>query len=194
VPDKLAVQRVKLPLGSVDVTTDPKGRVVDFATAKRLGVLSKCPEEPVRQWYEEVLVQEHGFGKGQIDVEVPVRMGSSTKKADIVVYETSAKSKKVIIVETKKPKKKEGVAQLQSYLEATGTEIGAWTNGADISLWYHPSPQSYEPLGRLVNAGETVDDIGATKLRSDLRPAADLVADFRAAEQYILAHQGGVDV
>lgn len=186
--------KVNLGLGQIDITLDENDKVIDFATGKILKVLSKNPEESVRQWYEHVLIDDYGYTPNQVDIEVPIQMGASTRKADIVVYTDSSKNKKIIIVETKKPVKKEGVTQLQSYLEATGTEFGVWTNGGDISFWYHGEAQSYEPIGRLIRHGETVDDIGATKLRGELIPAKDLVSDFRAAEQYILAHQGGADV
>lgn len=188
------VKKITLELGQVDVNLDTKDKVVDYATGKTLKPLSKSPEEPVRQWYEHVLIDSYGYDPAQIGIEVPIQMGSSTKKADIIVYDSPAKAKKLIVVETKKPLKKDGVTQLQSYLEATGTEFGVWTNGNDISYWYHGAPQSYEPIGRVIRAGETIDDIGATKLRKELVPAKDLVSDFRAAEQFILAHQGGVDV
>lgn len=187
-------QMVSLGLGSVNVNLDQKGKVIDYATGKTLKLLSKSPEESVRQWYEHILIDEYDYSPDQIDIEISVQMGSTTKKADIVVYENAKKNKKIVIIETKSPHKKEGVTQLQSYLESTGSEFGVWTNGDDLSYWYHGSPQSYEPVGRLIKSGETIDDIGATKLREELVPAKDLVSDFRAAEQFILAHQGGVDV
>jgi len=188
------MKTVKLGLGHVEIALDSEGRVLDFVTGKKLKTLTKSPEEPVRQWYEHVLIERHGFEPKQIDVEVPIRMGSMTKRADVVIYEGRKKIRKTVIVETKSPLKKAGIDQLHSYLEATGAEFGVWTNGNDISFWYHGEPQSYEPLGRLINSSETIDNIGATKLREELAPARDLVSDFRAAEQYILAHQGGVDV
>jgi len=161
------IKKVILGLGQVDVNLDAKDKVIDFVTGKTLKTLSKSPEEPVRQWYERVLIDKYGYDSAQIDIEVPIQMGSSTKLADIVVYDSQAKVKKLIIVETKKPLKKEGVTQLQSYLEATGTEFGVWSNGDDTSYWYHGEPQSYEPIGRLIRSGETIDDIGAVKYRKE---------------------------
>ena len=187
-------KQIGLGLGKVEIKLDPTGKVIDFATGKHLKTLSKNPEEPVRQWYEHILIEDCKYDANQIDIEVPIQMGATAKKADIVVYDSSSKSKKIIIVETKKPVKKDGIPQLHSYLEATGVEFGIWTNGDDISYWYHGEAQSYEPIGRIINQGETVDDIGSTKFREELLPAKDLVSDFRAAEQYVLAQQGGVDV
>ena len=187
-------KKVSLGLGQVEIILDEKEKVIDYATGKTLKLLAKSPEETVRQWYEHVLIDEYEYKPEQLDIEVPITMGSTTKKADIVVYDSPAKTKKLIIVETKSPHKKEGVTQLHSYLDATGVEFGIWTNGDDVSYWYHGAPQSNEPMGRTIKNGETIDSIGSQKLREELIPAKDLVSDFKAAEQFILAHQGGVDV
>jgi len=187
-------KKVSLGLGQVEIILDEKEKVIDYATGKTLKLLAKSPEESVRQWYEHILIDEYEYKPEQLDIEVPITMGSTTKKADIVVYDSPAKTKKLIIVETKSPHKKEGVTQLHSYLDATGVEFGIWTNGDDVSYWYHGAPQSNEPMGRTIRNGETIDSIGSQKLREELIPAKDLVSDFKAAEQFILAHQGGVDV
>ena len=139
-------KNVMLGLGNVDVILTDSGNVIDFITEKRLKILAKNPEESVRQWYEHVLIDELDYSKDQIDIEVSIQMGSTKKKADIVVYEDNRKIKKIIIVETKKPKKKDGIKQLHGYLEASGTEFGVWTNGNDLSYWYHGKPQSFEPV------------------------------------------------
>ena len=190
----MKLKKINLSLGQVEIKLDDNDQVIDFVTGKKLKILSKSPEEIVRQWYEHILVENCRYGADQIDIEVPIKMGSSPRKADIVVYDSPLKVKKLIIIETKKHFKKDGIDQLQSYLEATGVEFGVWTNGDDISHWYHREPQSYEPIGRIINQGETINDIGATKLREELVPAKDIVSDFKAIEQYILAHQGGIDI
>ena len=192
--DQLKTQTITLGLGKVTISLDVNDRVIDYATGELLKPITKSPEEPVRQYYEHILIDELGYLPGQIGIEVTIQMGVESKRADIVVYEDIQKVKKKLIVETKKPIKKDGITQLQSYLDATGTEFGVWTNGDDKSYWYHGSPQSYEPLGKVPSVSETVDDISNTKLREDLEPAKDLVTDFKAAEQFILTEQGGVDV
>lgn len=190
----MPTQKIRVGSATVEIQIDDNGKVIDFATGRILKQLSRSPEEAVRQWYEHVLVEECGYDKLQLDIEVPIQMGSTTKKADIVVFKQTAKLQKIVIVETKEPTKKDGIKQLQSYLEATGTEFGVWANGNDISYWYHGKPQSYEPIGRIIRVGETVNDIGASLFKKNLSPAKDLVTDFKAADQYISAHQGGVDI
>ena len=168
------------------------GKVIDFASNKVLRVLSSNPEEAVRQWYEHELIDKYGYNPKQIEIEVSIQMGSATKNADIVVYEDLTKVKKLIIIETKRPEKKEGITQLQSYLEASGTEFGVWTNGNNHSYWYRSKSQVYDPIGRIIKSGETIDNLESPKLRKELEPAQDLVSDFKSIEQYIISSSRGV--
>ena len=71
-------ETVSLGLGTVEVQLDNSGKILDFLTGKLLKELSKSPEEPVRQWYEQVLVETNGFDKDQINIEVPIKMGTSS--------------------------------------------------------------------------------------------------------------------
>lgn len=68
----------------------------------------------------------------QIAIEVPVKVGSAEAKkaADIVVYTDKMKSSPRIFVEVKTPNRKDGVDQLQVYMNATGCRLGLWSNGA----------------------------------------------------------------
>jgi len=58
-----------------------------------------------------------GYPKERIAVEKPVYFGSAIheKAADIVVWEKDAPTTPYIIVEVKKPKRKDGLEQLKSY-------------------------------------------------------------------------------
>ena len=75
------------------------------------------PEEIVRQLYLHKLMNEYGYPKDRIAVEKPVYFGSAVheKAADIVIYEKDAPTTPYIIVEVKKPKRKDGLEQLKSY-------------------------------------------------------------------------------
>ena len=68
----------------------------------------ETPEEKVRQEYAHRLVEEYGYQKEFIDVEVPIQMGvKETKRADIVIYRSKQDREKRenhhIIVECKEP-------------------------------------------------------------------------------------------
>lgn len=90
------------------------------------------PEEIVRQWWLYRLRDVYNYEFNQIAVEVPVKVGSAEAKkaADIVVYTDKVKSSPRIFVEVKKPNRKDGVDQLQVYMNATGCRLGLWSNGA----------------------------------------------------------------
>ncbi len=93
--------------------------------------VNEKPEEIVRQWWIYQLRDVYNYAFDQIEVEVSVKVGStkSKKKADIVVYNDKTKKKARIFVEVKKPNRKEGVDQLQVYMNATGCRLGLWSNG-----------------------------------------------------------------
>ena len=112
----------------------------DFATGKPVD--PSKPEERVRQEYERVLVDSYGYLKTDLDIEVRIPRGSGRfpDKADIVVYRPDAGRDPALdifgIVETKRPERKDGLAQVKSYMTATSAEWGVWTNGADIAHLY----------------------------------------------------------
>jgi type I restriction enzyme M protein len=121
-------------------------------------------------------------------------MGSSTKYADIGVFEPSQKSSPKLLVEAKKPDRTEGVDQLESYLEASGVCLGVWTNGDGIDYFHRPEPQKLEPISDIPRHGETLASMDSRVTRDDLSPASNLVSIFEQCEDEILAHQGGMDV
>ncbi len=63
-------------------------------------------------------MDHYGYPVERIAVEKPVQFGSSVhdKAADIVVWDKDDKTAAQIIIECKKPKRKDGLEQLKSYL------------------------------------------------------------------------------
>jgi type I restriction enzyme M protein len=117
------------------ITTVPDGKVVDFIDQK---FRSDTPEEYVRQNIERRLVLELAFKPEQIAIEFSLKLGSSRKRADIVIFhdgESHTQENAWIIIECKQDtveptSRKEGVEQLQSYMSACpNAEWGMWTNG-----------------------------------------------------------------
>lgn len=63
-------------------------------------------------------------------MEVPITFGRDTsKRAGIVVWDKDRPNVPYLIVETKKPKEKEGKEQLKSYCHATGAPLALWSDG-----------------------------------------------------------------
>lgn len=148
----------------------------DFATGKFVDATQ--PEEAVRQEYEEILVNDYGYMKNELDIEVSIPRGSGffSDKADIVVYNSSGNivptSDILGIVETKAPgkDKEEGLQQLASYMTATSAIWGVWTNGEDIAYLYKKgSSIDFDYLNNIPARGQSIDDIGIIE-KADLKP------------------------
>ena len=117
------------------ITTIPDGKIIDFIDQK---LRSDTPEEYVRQNIERRLILELDFKPEQIAIEFPVKLGSSKKRADIVIFHEGkphTQENAWIIIECKRDSteptnKKEGTEQLKSYMSACpNAEWGMWTNG-----------------------------------------------------------------
>jgi len=67
--------------------------------------------------------------------------------ADIIVFTSSAKTTPKIVLEIKKPKRKDGIEQLRSYLNAEGSPIGVWSNRSERVI-LSPKHEKPCPLGR----------------------------------------------
>ena len=159
----------------------------DFATGKFVD-LSK-PEEKVRQEYERVLVESYGYRKSELDIEVSIPRGTGyfPDKADVVVYRqgTGRDPAKDVwgIVETKRPERDDGLAQLKSYMTATSAIWSVWTNGNDIEYLFKDTSQNAVLEDYLYNIparGQTISDIGRIS-KSELAPfqRSDLITAFR---------------
>jgi len=116
------------------------------------------PEEVVRQLFAKKLIDQYGY-KGRIKFEHPVQFGRETKSADIVVFDKDRPTVEYIIVEVKKPKLKDGKEQLKGYCNATGSPIGIWTNGGQISYYNRKDPNYFEPITDIPKADQTLADI-----------------------------------
>ncbi len=175
----------------------PKDIVIDYITKKKLKLTE---EERVRQRYERVLVEEYGYSKELMDIEFPIQRGSEGKKperADIVIFNDSKKKTQdniYIIIETKQPKKKDGLMQLKTYLTATTAEFGIWTNGTKEIIYLKKSnhPTDFKEIIDIPKFGQTLDlleDIDYYT-KNKLVPATDLKSIFERIHNYIYANQG----
>ena len=88
-----------------------EGKIKCLITGK---MRKETPEEYVRQEYCRILLDVYKYPKSYIDVEYPIKVGSTDKRCDIVVFNDNEKSQDNIywIVETKKNDEKEGREQL----------------------------------------------------------------------------------
>lgn len=157
------------------------------------------PEEKVRQWWIYRLRDTYGYKFGQLSVEVPVRVGSTEAKkaADIVVYKNIDKRQPIIFIEVKKPNRKDGVDQLQTYMNATGCRLGIWSNGLPPHVYLlrleatgDQLEPSWRELRNIPGVSENLSDVDSPITRAQLEPATDFLSIFKECEDHIKAHEG----
>ncbi len=104
------------------------------------------PEEIVRQLWVYKLIYTYGYKEDEIELEKSIHFGTEvgTKAADIVVYTDNTKLTPKIILEVKKPKRKDGIEQLKSYMNAEGAPVAVWSNGSDSIILYRPYPKDFD--------------------------------------------------
>lgn len=147
------------------------------------------PEEIVRQLYLRRLIYAYGYPRERIAVEKPVYFGSAVheKAADIVVFEERAPTTPYIIVEVKRPKRKDGIEQLKSYCNAEGSPIGVWLNGSETVILHRQPPNIFRNLADIPNATQTLTEIlGERWTIADLEMKNKLVHERTTLKSVIL--------
>jgi type I restriction enzyme M protein len=119
------------------------------------------PEEIVRQLYLRKLIDDYGYAPERMAIEKQVYFGSTVheKAADIVVWEKGTTDTPYIIVECKKPKRKDGLEQLKSYCNAEGSPIGVWTNGGETIYLHREDPNLFRNLDGIPRADQTLAEM-----------------------------------
>jgi type I restriction enzyme M protein len=106
-----------------------------------------------------MLCDRYQYPVNRILVEYEVSFGREKKRADIAIMDKDRPNVPYIIVELKKPKLKDGKDQLRSYCNATGSPIGVWTNGDQISFYQRKDPNYFEDITDIPDVNQTLADI-----------------------------------
>ena len=155
------------------------------------------PEEHVRQRVARSLVEEYGYFKRDIDLEFPVQIGSSRKRADIVIFPEDAEHIQetvAMIVETKRDDvmpthRDDGVKQLLSYLSAClNARWGLWV-GSEMQAFERLHDSTVSTSKQIVPATGIPlrgEDEPRRKRFSELVPATDgLRSVFKRCHNYL---------
>jgi len=118
------------------------------------------PEEIVRQLFARRLVSHYGYPKERLAVEKGVYFGSAVaeKRADIIVSHKNSEEP-YIIIEVKKPKRKDGEEQLKSYCNAEGSPIGIWSNGEQVEVWHRERPNNFISISEIPAVDQTLEQV-----------------------------------
>lgn len=168
--------------------------------------------QPVKATPEEVhavqvfsrrLVEDYGYPKPHIQTRPQhrVRKRPSDKKksypVDIAVFRSSKKTEDDVfmVVECKKKNRKDGVAQLQLYLDMSAADIGVWFNGNEHQyvrkIHHEDGSRTYESLPNIPRHGQRIQDIGLFK-RKDLTKPSNLKAVFRDLRNHLAGMTTGI--
>ena len=153
-----------------------------------------APEEIIRQLWVYKLMQQYNYKADEIDLEKSVQFGTEvgTKSADIIVYTDATKVTPKIIVECKKPKRKDGIEQLKSYMNAKGAPVAVWSNGADSIILYRPYPAQFDDtLFDIPKRGQAPKDVlEASKTLLQLKKDFNFKKIIQDLEELVLADSG----
>ena len=97
------------------------------------------PEGRVRCEWVYRLIHEYGFSPDQLGLNVAAGAGRdaerSTVFADLVAYRDSRRQQPFVVVETKRPEERSGLAQAESYARNLGADYHIWTNGDAVRFF-----------------------------------------------------------
>ncbi len=169
---------------------------------KRKKEILLTPEEIIRQLFLIKLTKHYQYPLSRINVEHAVQIGSTDKKrADIVIFDKDRPTVEYIIIELKHPKLQEGKEQLKSYCHATGSPMGVWSNGEQISYYHRLDPNYFEDITDIPNVSQTLAQIKNEKFTiNDLIKVDKLVHQKKSLKNLILEMEdevlanAGVDV
>ena len=158
-----------------------ENKFYDYATGKEV---RSNPEELYRQLFEHILIDDLGYPKSHIDIEVILQRGEkrNAEEVDIVVYNSDVHKQEnaYIIIEIETPKKKYDL-QAFSYVTATTAPYCVWFAGFEKNSegpFYHyrdltKDPTKFMLIPTLPRYGETQETIGKYR-KQDLKPAKAL--------------------
>lgn len=152
------------------------------------------PEEIVRQLWVYKLLNTYEYKEEEIELEKSVHFGTevNAKAADIVVYTDNTKLTPKIIIEVKKPKRKDGIEQLKSYLNAQGSPVGVWSNGSQSIILFRPYPANFDDtLVDIPKRGQEPKDVlEAKKTLVHLKKSFNFKKIIQDLEELVLADSG----
>ena len=154
------------------------------------------------QVFSKLLVSDYGYPVSHIRTRPQWRVKvrpSDTKKEypiDIAVFsgDVHAAENVHIIVECKRPNRRDGRTQLQDYLRFSEARIGVWFNGNE-KLFLKKSEKAgqvlFEEIPNIPKFGERLEDIGLYR-RRDLKPTHNLKSVFKTIRNYLAANAVGI--
>lgn len=200
--------RHRLTLFTTDDVSWLEGRIFDRGGRPYVRCLGSerdrllKPEEVVRQLWLRRLIEDYHYPRERIQVEREVQMGEgvSEKSADIVVLHAD-REHALMIIEVKKPSRRDGIKQLKSYCNAEGSPIGVWSNGEEVVILHRQEPNIFSQISAIPALGQTLQDVIAEPWTIDkltqenrlVRERLSLKKIILDLEDLVLANAEGID-
>lgn len=185
---------------TMSIVSVPDGKLLDFLSAQ---LVNDTPEEYVRQNIEKALIRQYRFPREDCEPEFSIKVGSSNKRVDIVVFYEGKPHKQentYILVETKKAKtnphgKKDGIEQLKSYMASClNAKYGLWTNGDERYCFVKHEKEGnfiFEEIAEIPTYGQSELDIMKPERKNlQIATADNLLFAFRRCHNYISGNAG----
>jgi type I restriction enzyme M protein len=169
-------------------TSASEEKLFDFITSKEIP--NKPENREAKVPFEKRLVGEYGYSKKDMEPEYRIQKGSTLiGPADIVVFHPGkphTQENIFLIVECKRKNRKDGVAQLKSYLApCKQARWGVWFNGEEIE-YLRVTDKGYKKVFNIPKFGET---LGLLR-KEELKEATELVKVFGIVHNHIYANDG----
>lgn len=150
---------------------------------ERLLVKIEQPEEQVRYFWIQKLINEYGYDSNKIDINVPAGVGRSRSNvyADIVVFRDSLRTEPFIVGEVKRQDNNDNSdgEQSGSYARNIGAAFHFWSNKTLTKYWKTTLfPNKSIPIGNLPLWIGTKPILEKVKKKEFLPPFKD-VKEFR---------------
>lgn len=182
------------------ISDSNKSKIIDYVSGKEVYA---TPEEVAStQVFSKILVEDYGYPKEMLQTRPQFRVKScpSDKNSypiDIAVFDKDENGNKHLkmVVENKKPNRKDGLEQLKIYLKFCEARIGIWFNGKN-SVYIKKIEESgnihFEEISAFPKYGEKLEDIGLHR-RKNLKSTHNLKDIFSELRGVIVGNSVGVN-
>lgn len=199
-------KRRATPEKTTEHSAAPEGKITDFIDGK---LRADSETEQVRQDFERTLIEEYRYERGDVGVDVRIKVHDGArvaqKKVPLVVFKPGAGEKNQesahVVIQIVRPgtqptDPKNGSAELERMMLACpNAHFGCWTDGTE-AVFFQKKKKKFDteifPVNDFPRRGEDDSAIFTTD-RSRLRVATgnNLLAAFKRCHDFIHANQGG---
>lgn len=183
----------------MDEIMPKEGYLFDFISDTEV---KATPEEVnAVQVFSKILVEDYNYPKSHIRTRPQFRVKarpSDLKKeypVDIAVFKSDNinDDELYLIVECKKPNRKDGRKQLELYMQMSKARLGVWYNGNEKLCLIKNVVNggiSFEEIPNIPEYGERIEDVGLYR-RKDLNSPHNLKSIFKDIRNYFAANNVG---